>query len=256
MTQSSTTLAGSCDANEMSIPCDALPGRERISQSLIATSLWRALIPSSSADSTTTSSISTLSASRTSIPYSPPRTVRLRRVTSSAVTTMPPRTIAPGFADDRLGVVEDERALVDAGREADRRRLDRPGDPEHREQRHRRGRREAETGAAELAAVLRPRQAEEGEARVREQLREQPRRREEEQRRPQRRAELEEPRPRDGEPELEQSERHGRPAGLVGEQWVVRRPRRARARSAASARRARAATTCAGSARARPRPAR
>ena len=32
--QSSTRLAGSCDANEMSIPCVAAPGRERISQSL------------------------------------------------------------------------------------------------------------------------------------------------------------------------------------------------------------------------------
>jgi len=60
ITQSSTTLGGSCEANEMSIPCDARPGRERISQSLIATSLWRALIPSSPADSTTTSSTSTL----------------------------------------------------------------------------------------------------------------------------------------------------------------------------------------------------
>ena len=46
---------------------------------------------------------------------------------------------------------------------------------------------------------------------------------EEEERRPERRAELEQPGGGHRQPELEQSERHGRPAGLVGEQRGGRR---------------------------------
>ena len=139
---------------------------------------------------------------------------------------MPPRTIAPGSPTSRLGVVEHERALVDAGGEPDGRRLDGPGEPEHGEERHRCRRREAEPGAAELAAVLRPGQAEQGQPRVREQLREQPGGGEEEQCRPQRRAELEHPGGGDGEPELEQPERDCGPARLVGQQAVVDERRR------------------------------
>ena len=62
----------------------------------------------------------------------------------------------PGLARDRLRVVEDERPLVDPGREVDGRRLDGPGGPDDREQRDRRGGRERRAGAAELAAVLGP----------------------------------------------------------------------------------------------------
>ena len=101
---------------------------------------------------------------------------------------------------------------MDAGREPHRRRLDRPGDPEHGEERHRRRRRETEAGAAELAAVLRPGQVQQRQHRVREQLREQPGAGEEEERRPKRRAQVEQPGGGHRQPELEQPERHCRPA--------------------------------------------
>ena len=67
-------------------------------------------------------------------------------------------------------MVEDERPLVDSRGEAYGRRLDRPGRSEHGDQGERRCRREREAGAAELAAVLGPGEAQERQARVREQL--------------------------------------------------------------------------------------
>ena len=121
-----------------------------------------------------------------------------------------------------------------SGREPDRRRLDRPGDPEHRSS--------ATGAAAERPRPARPssppssgRRREEGQPRVREHLREQPRGREEEQRR------LAAARRARGAGRAPSSARApavraGRPPSRAGRGAVGdRASRRARARSAASA---------------------
>ena len=131
---------GQLDANEMSMPCVAAPGSERISQSRIVDLAPAGVDPVElrrlDDDAVELDALGVA----TSIPYSPPRTVTfadrdvVRRDQDAAADD---RAL---LADDGLGVVEDERPLVHAGREPDRRRLDRPRDA--------RARRASATGAA------------------------------------------------------------------------------------------------------------
>ena len=129
----------------------------------------------------------------------------------------------PGLARHRLRVVEDERPLVDPGREVDGRRLDGPRRPDDREQRDRRGGRERRAGAAELAAVLGPGESQQRQAGVRQHLEHEPRAGEEAERGVERRVHLQQPRRGHRQAQLEQAERERRPAGLVGQQAVVDR---------------------------------
>ncbi len=80
----------------MSIPCANGPA-ETTAQSLIITCPKRTWMPSSCAPTTRTLSIFTRRALSTSIPFTPPSTVRFRISTPEARTTIPPRTTAPGL---------------------------------------------------------------------------------------------------------------------------------------------------------------
>ena len=92
-------------------------------------------------------------------------------------------------ADELLAAVDEQRALVDAGREMHDRRLVRVPEPaRRRERRGRRGDHERAAAQAELAAVLRVREPPRRQQRVAEHLREHPRGREETERDRERRA--------------------------------------------------------------------
>jgi len=77
-----------------------------------------------------------------------------------------------GLADQPLRVVEHERALVNSGREVDRRRTNRPSRAAHDEHRRRCQRREAVAGPSELTTVFRVGEPEERQNGVAERLRE------------------------------------------------------------------------------------
>ena len=84
-----------------------------------------------------------------------------------------------GLADDWLGVVEHERALMDAAARWTVGGSRHPRDAGHGREDERAQPRQCEPRASELAAVVRVREAEEREAGLREHLGEQPRAREE-----------------------------------------------------------------------------
>ena len=76
-------------------------------------------------------------------------------------------------------------------------------------------------GRGQLAAVLGPAEPQQRQARVRKHLEHEPREGEERNGRPERRVELEQPRGAHRQPQLEEAERDGEPARLVGKEPVV-----------------------------------
>ena len=81
--------------NEMSMPCTQGPPGDVILQFSIITELRRTWMPSRLTPTTRTLSSITWCESSTSMPFSPPITVTLRRVTLFARMRMPPLTVPP-----------------------------------------------------------------------------------------------------------------------------------------------------------------
>ena len=134
---------------------------------------------------------------------------------------MPPRTTAPGVADQDLAPRDHERALVHAGGKVDDRTEPRVGGGGGTGERNADGERRDAAQASELAAVLRVAEPKQREPRLREDLREQPAGREERERLRKRRDHVEEAHQPEQEAELEHAERQRCPGGLVAEQPVV-----------------------------------